>query len=41
MEDHKLGIWENKKDIMREQLTGIGLFCLGLLMALPAILNCG
>lgn len=40
MEKNKPEVWEKKEDFIREQLIGIGIFCLGLFMALPAIFNC-
>jgi hypothetical protein len=40
MDNKKPEVWEKKEDIIKEQLTGIGIFCLGLLITLPAILNC-
>ena len=41
MENKKPEVWTKKEDIRREQLTGIAIFCGGLIMVLTAILNCG
>ncbi|MDC0254959.1 hypothetical protein OAK75_08670 [Bacteriovoracales bacterium] len=40
MEDKKPEICTSREEIIKEQLTGMAIFCLGLALALPAILNC-
>jgi len=40
MNTKKPEVWEKKEDILREQITGLLIFCMGLAMVLPAILNC-
>tara|TARA_B100000029_G_scaffold183331_1_gene180901 strand:+ start:2752 stop:2877 length:126 start_codon:yes stop_codon:yes gene_type:complete len=40
MENKKPEVWEKKEDIVKEHITGIGIFCMGLIVLLPAVLNC-